>query len=200
MICEAGTVAQRRPKRFLVVRRSVSARDATGDRFARLEPASSFQIDCTIDYGHPLINDQRWEMVFSDRAFIQDICRARTFGFARDVDAMRREGFALGGSLDNAVVVDDFSVQNPNGLRYPDEFVRHKVLDTIGDLALLGASLIGRYVGRKMGHSLNAQLVARLLETPRAYEIVEFRQRREAEGLALELPTFGRRAWPLSPA
>ncbi|MBI2377369.1 MAG: UDP-3-O-acyl-N-acetylglucosamine deacetylase [Deltaproteobacteria bacterium] len=184
-----GTVAQRKPKRFIVIKRSVSV--GVADRWARLEPSKSFEIDCTIDFEHPLISNQAMCFVYSDRAFLTEVARARTFGFVRDVVSMRAQGLALGGSLDNAIVVDDFSIQNPEGLRWPDEFVRHKVLDTIGDLALLGAPIVGRYVGYKSGHSLNTELVRVLSEDPRAYEVVEFRQRRDVEIRSLELPTLG---------
>ncbi|MBI4817528.1 MAG: UDP-3-O-acyl-N-acetylglucosamine deacetylase [Deltaproteobacteria bacterium] len=184
-----GTVALRKPKRFLVIKRAVSVGSA--DRWARLEPAKSFVLDCTIDFAHPLISNQSMHFVYSDRAFLTDVARARTFGFVRDVANMRAQGLALGGSLENAIVVDDFSIQNPEGLRWPDEFVRHKILDTIGDLALLGAPIVGRYVGMKSGHALNTELVRVLSEDPRAFEIVEFRQRREVEVRSLELPTLG---------
>jgi UDP-3-O-[3-hydroxymyristoyl] N-acetylglucosamine deacetylase len=199
LIREAGgTTAQRRPKRFIVVRKSVTVGDKVGGKLARLEPAPCFKLACKIDFDHPLLSDQHFEMTFSDTAFVREICRARTFGFGKDVDAMHRAGRAKGGSLENAVVIDDFSIRNPEGLRFPDEFVRHKMLDAIGDLALLGAPLIGRYVGLRSGHSLNTQLVARLIAEPRAYEIVEFRQRREAETRKLELPAF--RIGGLAPA
>jgi UDP-3-O-[3-hydroxymyristoyl] N-acetylglucosamine deacetylase len=191
LIREAGgTVAQRKPKRFVVVRRPVVVADESGERSARLEPAASFSLRCSIDFNHPIVNQQSFELALSDTAFLREVARARTFGFARDVDAMHAAGLARGGSLANAVVVDDFSVRNPEGLRFPDEFVRHKVLDAIGDLALLGAPLIGRYIGHKSGHWLNTRLVAALLAQPKAYEVVEFRQRREVEGAQLELPSY----------
>jgi len=176
LIQEAGgAVGQGVPRKFLVVKESVGVWDH--GRTARLEPASAFEINCTIDFDHPLIGDQRFDHVFSDQMFLRDVCRARTFGFARDVALMQSQGLALGGSLDNAVVIDDFSVQNPDGLRYPDEFVRHKVLDAIGDLALLGAPLIGRFVGVKSGHALNTRLVSSILARPWAFELVEARPR-----------------------
>lgn len=199
LIREAGgTVAQRRPKRFIVIRRPVLVTEEDGRKSARLEPASSFRVACTIDYDHPLVNRQHFELNFSDTAFVREIARARTFGFGKDVDAMQRAGLARGGSLENAVVIDDFSIRNAEGLRYPDEFVRHKILDAIGDLALLGAPIIGRYVGHRAGHSLNALLATKLLEDPRAYELVEFRQRREVETHQIELPSF--RIGGLAPA
>lgn len=199
LIREAGgTVAQRRPKRFMVVRRTVSVVDEANRRSVRLEPAPCFQLACTIDFDHPLLSMQHFDVTFSDTAFVREIARARTFGFGKDVDAMHKAGLAKGGSIENAVVIDDFSIRNPEGLRYPDEFVRHKVLDAIGDLALLGAPVIGRYVGIRGGHSLNTELVARLLADARAYEVVECETRREAETKKLELPAF--RIGGLAPA
>lgn len=193
-----GTVAQRRPKRFLMIRRAVTVKSEDGKALARLEPAPSFQLRCTIDFEHPLIRNQTFEWQFSDAGFVREIAKARTFGFGKDVDAMHAAGLARGGSLDNAVVIDDFSIRNPEGLRYTNEFVRHKILDAIGDLALLGAPIIGRYVGVKSGHSLNTQLARAVLMQSRATEYVEFRQRREAEGRNLELPVLGIRG--LAPA
>jgi UDP-3-O-[3-hydroxymyristoyl] N-acetylglucosamine deacetylase len=191
LIREAGgTIAQRRPKRFLVVKRAVSVRDEDGKKLARIEPAPSFRLECTIDFDHPLLTHQHFEMTFSDTAFVREVARARTFGFGRDIDAMHHAGLAKGGSLDNAVVIDDFSIRNADGLRYPDEFVRHKMLDAIGDLALLGVPIIGKYLGFRSGHSLNAMLAEKLLADRRAFEIVEFRQRSELKTHKLELPTF----------
>lgn len=183
-----GTVAQSRPKRFLVLKRPVEV--VGEDRIARLEPAESFQLDCFIDFPHPLVSRQHRKFVFSDRAFLSEIARARTFGFGKDIDAMHQAGLALGGSLDNAVVIDDFSVRNPEGLRFPDEFVRHKILDAIGDLALLGAPIVGRYVGRKAGHALNAALVESLLAQPRAFEWGEFRNKKDAVSAGVQVPAF----------
>jgi UDP-3-O-[3-hydroxymyristoyl] N-acetylglucosamine deacetylase len=184
-----GTVAQSRPKKFVVVKKPVEVRADDG-RAARLEPAPRLRIDCRIDFQHPLIRDQRFELDFSDRAFHEEISRARTFGFGKDVDAMRARGLALGGSLENAIVVDDYSIRNPEGLRFPDEFVRHKVLDALGDLALLGAPLVGRYIGVRSGHQLNTALVSSLLAQPRAFEVIEFRDRHQVRGAGLDLPAI----------
>jgi len=184
-----GTVAQSRPKRFLVITKPIEVRE--DDRLARLEPAPSFRLQCLIDFRHPLITEQRRDFIFSDRAFEAEIARARTFGFARDVAAMRARGLALGGSLENAVLIDDYSIQNPEGLRYPDEFVRHKILDAIGDLSLMGAPLVGRYVGVKAGHMLNTRLVSAVLADRRAWAWQEFRRERDARGAGLELPALG---------
>ncbi|MBK8013249.1 MAG: UDP-3-O-acyl-N-acetylglucosamine deacetylase [Deltaproteobacteria bacterium] len=191
LICASGgTVAQRRPKRFLVVRRAVEVEDADTGRFVRLEPATSFHIRASIDFDHPLVSNQRFEIAVSDTAFVREIARARTFCFAKDIEKMRAAGLALGGSVENAVVIDDFSIRNPDGLRFPDEFVRHKVLDAIGDLSLVGAPIIGRYIGVRGGHMMNASLISSLLSDARAFELFEFNRKTEAVGHALELPDF----------
>ncbi len=191
LIRAVGTIAQLRPKRFLLVKRPVSVTSEDGQSSARIEPAPCFELSCTIDFNHPIVSHQTFEMTFSDAAFAKELARARTFGFAKDVEAMHRAGLARGGSLENAVVVDDFSIRNPEGLRFPDEFVRHKVLDAVGNLALLGAPLIGRYVGVRSGHTLNTRLADELLSQRRAYEYREFRERRDLEQFALDLPALG---------
>lgn len=192
ILAGGGTVAQRsRPKRFFVVKKTV--RIADGDRSVTLRPHGCFTIDFSIDFPHPVVGKQRREFVLSDRSFLHEISRARTFGFAREVEAMKAAGLARGGSLDNAVVVDDFCVQNPDGLRYPDEFVRHKVLDALGDLALIGAPIIGRFEAVKAGHALTAALLHKLLALPRAYEIREFRHRAELDVAKIRLPELA--AW-----
>ena len=172
MIARAGgTVAQRRPKRFLVVRRAVEVSD--GEKSARLEPASRFSLQCSIDFDHPIVNAQSFELDMSDTAFVQEVARARTFGFAKDVDAMHAAGLARGGSLDNAVVIEDFSIRNPEGLRFSDEFVRHKALDAVGDLYLAGGPIVGRFVGHQTGHKLNNMVLRALFDDSSAYEWVE---------------------------
>ncbi len=164
-----GPVAQGRPRRALVVLRPIEVRD--GDKLARLEPAPRFEAHCTIAFAHPLIGRQRRTYAGA----FEELAAARTFGFGRDVDALHAQGLARGGGVDNAVVFDEDQVRNPGGLRFPDEPVRHKILDAIGDLALLGGPLIGRYVGIKSGHQLNTRLVAALLadHTTHAWEAGE---------------------------
>jgi UDP-3-O-[3-hydroxymyristoyl] N-acetylglucosamine deacetylase len=172
-ISEAGIRLQGEPKEFLVIRRPVTVTD--GDKHATFSPARRFRIDCTIDFKHPLISDQQFTLEFSDRSFVKEVARARTFGFLRDVDRLRAAGLARGGSLDNAVVVDDFSILNPEGLRFPDEFVRHKLLDALGDVALLGRPVIGALTVYKTGHALNQRLVAKVLSDPANYQLVRAR-------------------------
>lgn len=184
----AGIELQRRFKRFLVVREPLEVRE--GDRLAQILPAPQLSVTCTIDFDHPLIKDQELLVTLSDRAYHREIARARTFALRRDIEGLQRAGLARGGSLENAIVVDDFSILNPEGLRFPDEFVRHKVLDVIGDLALCGMPVIGHFVSYKSGHALHQRLVQTLMQAVgSAVEIVEVRERHQLEKLAL-LPAF----------
>jgi len=187
LIRSVGTVSQSKPKRFLIIKRPVEVRD--GDKHARLVPAPRFSVSCTIDFRHPLITDQAFRMDFSDRTFDREIARARTFGFLRDVEKLKSMGLARGGSLDNAIVVDDFSILNPDGLRFPDEFVRHKILDAVGDLALLGMPVVGHLFAHKSGHALNQKLVAAVLSDPESHAVVS--AGRDLERWRLQVPAFG---------
>ena len=171
LIHEAGIRELRANRRYLLVREPIVVQD--GDKKARLSPARRFTISYTIDFKHPLISDQTYKVELGERTFAKEIARARTFGFKRDVEKMHKAGLALGGSLDNAVVVDDFHILNPEGLRYPDEFVRHKILDAVGDLALLGMPIIGHFSAVKSGHALNHQLVRKVLANESAYEVIQ---------------------------
>lgn len=170
LIDQAGVEVQRRTRRYLVIRRSVSVSD--GDKTARLSPANRPAVSCTVDFDHPLISNQHLSIELTDRTFLRELARARTFGFLKDVEALKAAGLARGGSLANAIVIDDFSILNPDGLRYPDEFVRHKVLDAIGDLGLFGMPVIGHFEAVKTGHTLNQRLVRRVLADATAYEVI----------------------------
>ncbi|HZR10135.1 MAG TPA: UDP-3-O-acyl-N-acetylglucosamine deacetylase [Myxococcales bacterium] len=182
LIREAGIHEQRAPRRYLMVRRPVTVSDE--DKLARLSPArGKFAIQYTIDFHHPLISDQSYSLEVTEKSFQKDIARARTFGFKRDVEHLHRAGLARGGSLDNAVVVDDFNILNPEGLRYPDEFVRHKILDALGDLSLIGMPVIGQLTAVKSGHALNQLLVRRILAEPDACEVVQPRAEDELHAL-----------------
>jgi UDP-3-O-[3-hydroxymyristoyl] N-acetylglucosamine deacetylase len=183
----AGIAEQRKTKKFLVVRRKVTVGD--GDKEATLSPAQQFRVSCTVDFKHPLISDQSFQITFSDRSFHREISRARTFGFLRDVEALKSAGLARGGSLENAIVVDDFNILNPDGLRFPDEFVRHKILDAMGDLFLFGMPVIGHLKVHKSGHALNHRLVARVLAEAANYQIISATSK-EMERLDLRLPAF----------
>jgi UDP-3-O-[3-hydroxymyristoyl] N-acetylglucosamine deacetylase len=172
LIRQAGIHELRPARRFLLVRKAVTV--AEGDKLARLAPArGKFSIHYTIDFRHPLISDQSFKLELNERSFQKEIARARTFGFKKDVERLHRAGLARGGSLENAVVVDDFNILNPEGLRFPDEFVRHKILDALGDLSLLGMPIIGHHTAIKSGHALNHQLVRRVLQESGACEIVQ---------------------------
>lgn len=172
-ILEAGLREQAAPKRFVVIKKAVSV--VHGDKSATLSPSKRLRIDCTIDFKHPLIADQKFTMDFSDRTFVRDIARARTFGFLKDVEKLKQAGLARGGTLENAIVVDEFSILNPEGLRFPDEFVRHKLLDTVGDLSLLGMPMLGHLTAIKSGHALNHALVMKVLSDPTSFEVVSAR-------------------------
>ena len=178
LIDEAGVKTQKTARRFLVITQPVEVRD--GDKLARLEPADGFSVSFTADFGHPLITNQGFQVVVSDRSFEREVARARTFCFKKDIEAMQAMGLARGGSLENAIVVDEYSILNPEGLRWPDEFARHKVLDAIGDLALLGRPLLGALTAVKSGHALNQALVKRVLGDPSCHRVVQVSEEGEA--------------------
>ena len=170
----AGIEEQGAPKRFVRVRKRVEVGE--GDKWVRLDPHDGFRVNVEIDFDHPALRKHRQSMTmdFSTSSFLKEISRARTFGFLKDLETSRKLDRALGGSLDNAIVMDDYRVLNEDGLRFRDEFVRHKVLDALGDLYLVGSGLIAQFTGFKCGHRLNNLLVRRLLEQPDAYEEVVF--------------------------
>ena len=174
LIQSAGIEDQNKPKKYLRIKRQISVRD--GDKWARFEPFNGFKVSFAIEFDHPFFHQRskHAEIDFSTTSFVKEVARARTFGFMRDVELLREQNLALGGSLDNAVVVDDYRVLNEDGLRYEDEFVKHKILDAIGDLYLLGHSLIGAFHGYKSGHELNNRLLRKILATKDAFELVSF--------------------------
>ena len=185
LIRSAGVRVLDAPKSFVVIKKRVSVRES--EKTASLDPCDRFKISCRIDFRHPLISNQAFQMEFSDRTFAREIARARTFGFLRDVETLKREGLARGGSLENAIVVDEFSILNPDGLRFPDEFVRHKVLDAMGDVALFGCPVIGHLRVHKSGHALNHRLVEKVLSDPASFVVARARKR-DVERLDLRLP------------
>ncbi len=176
LIQSAGVEEQNAPKRFIRIKERIEVRE--GDKSARFEPFDGFKVSFGIDFEHPAISERSKfaSIDFSSTSFVKEISRARTFGFLKDVERLRQNELALGGSLDNAIVVDDYRVLNEDGLRYEDEFVKHKILDAIGDLYLLGRSLIGAFTGFKSGHELNNRLLKQLLETRSAWEEVTFEE------------------------
>ncbi len=160
MLQGVGIETQRKSKRYLVIKKEV--RISEDGKEAKIIPSSGFKIKCAVDFDHPLIPPTPFSFEMSERAFVRDVSRARTFGFLKDVEALRARGLARGGSLENAVVIDEYRLLNPEGLRYPDEFVRHKVLDCIGDLSLFGMPVLGRLTTKRPGHALNTQLVRKV--------------------------------------
>jgi UDP-3-O-[3-hydroxymyristoyl] N-acetylglucosamine deacetylase len=180
LIQSAGIVEQDAPKRFIRIKRTVRVEE--DDKWVQFEPFNGFKVSLSIDFDHPVFRgrSQISEMDFSTTSFVKEVSRARTFGFMSQLEALQAQNLALGGSLDNAIVVDDFRVLNEDGLRYEDEFVKHKVLDAIGDLYLLGHSLIGAFRGHKSGHGLNNRLLRTLLANEDAWELVTFDDPKEA--------------------
>jgi len=174
LIQSAGIEAQAAPKRYLRVLKKVELEQ--GDKKVRLEPFNGFKIGFSIEFRHPVFDAADSEVVvdFAEVSYVREIARARTFGFTQEVEAMRAKGLGRGGSLDNAIVVDDFRVLNADGLRFEDEFVKHKALDAVGDLYLLGRPLIGAFFGHKSGHALNNLLARKLLADRGAWEEVTF--------------------------
>ncbi|MGH8250275.1 MAG: UDP-3-O-acyl-N-acetylglucosamine deacetylase [Steroidobacteraceae bacterium] len=176
LVQSAGITEQAQPKRFVRVRRRVEVHE--GDKWARFDPHEGFRVNFEIEFDHPVFHRhaQRASMDFSTTSFLREVSRARTFGFMRDLEYLRGRNLALGGTLDNAIVLDDYRILNEDGLRFEDEFVRHKMLDAIGDLYLLGHSLIGEFTGFKSGHGLNNRLLRALLADAEAWEEVTFRE------------------------
>ncbi len=195
LLQSAGIVEQNAPKRFIRVLKSVEVREGEGvnEKWARLEPHHGYKLSFEIEFRHPAVDSTGQSVVFDmdTDVYTRDIARARTFGFTRDVEMMRANGLALGGGLDNAIVMDDYKVLNTDGLRYDDEFVKHKILDAMGDLYLLGKPLLASYVAFRSGHAMNNKLLRELLSQPEAYEVVTFDDVRHAPpGLAQLAPAW----------
>ena len=174
LLQSAGIEEQNAHKRFIRIRKPIVVRD--GDKWARFEPFDGFKVGFSIEFDHPAFSNKscQAEIDFSTTSFVKEVSRARTFGFMRDLEMLRERNLVLGGSMDNAIVLDDYRVLNEDGLRYEDEFVKHKILDAIGDLYLLGRSLIGAFYGHKSGHFLNNKLLRALVADESAWEEVIF--------------------------
>ncbi len=174
LIQSAGIVEQSAAKRFIRIKKTIKVED--GDKWVKFEPFDGFKVGFEIDFDHPLFTAEKQvcEVNFSTTSFVKEVSRARTFGFQKDIEYLRQNNLALGGSQENAIVLDDYRVLNEDGLRYDNEFVKHKILDSIGDLYLLGHSLIGAFSGYKSGHELNNRLLLALLEDEAAWEEVTF--------------------------
>ncbi len=195
LLQSAGIQLQNAPKRFLRVTQTVEVREGQGDqvKWARLDPHHGFKLSFEIDFHHPAVDATGQQVTFdmASGRYARDIARARTFGFTRDVEMMRANGLALGGGLDNAIVMDDYKVLNSDGLRYDDEFAKHKILDAMGDLYLLGKPMLGHYQAFRSGHALNNRLLRELLSQPQAFEWVTFDDARLApKGLAQLAPAW----------
>lgn len=184
LLQSAGIALQASPKRFVRVIRPVEVREGEGAnvKWARLDPYEGYKLSFEIDFDHPAVDStgQRVAFDLGSGSYSRDIARARTFGFTKDVEAMRTNGLALGGGLDNAIVMDDYKVLNTDGLRYNDEFVKHKILDAMGDLYLLGKPLLAAYSAFRSGHAMNNKLLRALLAQPEAYEVVTFEDEQRA--------------------
>ncbi|MFN3397882.1 MAG: UDP-3-O-acyl-N-acetylglucosamine deacetylase, partial [Sulfurimicrobium sp.] len=187
LLQSAGIEEQNAAKKYIRIKKTVEVQD--GDKWVRFEPYNGFKLSFTIAFDHPVFetSSQSITLDLAQSSFVKDISRARTFGFMQDVEALRSHGLALGGSMDNAIVMDEYRVLNSDGLRYEDEFVKHKVLDAIGDLYLLGYPLIGAFAAFKSGHALNNCLLRTLLADAEAWEFATFNQAEEAPGLLTRL-------------
>ncbi|PRY73561.1 UDP-3-O-acyl-N-acetylglucosamine deacetylase [Halomonas ventosae] len=190
LIQSAGIAEQGAPKKFIRIKREIVVRE--DDKEAIFLPHQGFKVSFAIDFDHPVFEDQAQSAMvdFSTTSFVKEVSRARTFGFMRDLEYLRANNLALGGSLDNAIVVDDYRIVNEGGLRYDDEFVKHKVLDAIGDLYQLGHSLIGEFRGVKSGHALNNLLCRALLAQPEAWELVTFEGESEKAPISYSAPAM----------
>ena len=171
LLDEAGIVEQDLPKKVMRIKKEVMVQD--GEKYVKLSPSPDLKYDFTIKFPHPVINTQDYVLHFTKEGYKEEISKARTFGFLHEVQYLRSKGLALGGSLENAVVLDDKKVLNPEGLRYSDEFVRHKILDAIGDMSLIGMNFIGNYEAMAGSHDLNHKLTLELLKEPENYEVIE---------------------------
>jgi UDP-3-O-[3-hydroxymyristoyl] N-acetylglucosamine deacetylase len=189
LIKSTGIKQQTNPKRFIVIRKPFSVDD--GKRSIAIYPSRELRIRYRIDFEHPLLRNQKYELAFSGGGFVRKISPARTFGFLKDVQKLKEHGFAKGGSLDNAVVVDDFRILNEDGLRFRDEFVRHKILDFVGDLSVLGAPVIGRFEVNKSGHFLNHLMLRELMGSTKHWKELAFRNPEEYTKNRVQVPAFG---------
>jgi UDP-3-O-[3-hydroxymyristoyl] N-acetylglucosamine deacetylase len=195
LLQSAGIELQKTPKKFVRLLQAVEVREGEGvsSKWARLSPYDGYKLSFEIDFDHPAVDStgQRVEFDMGSGSYVRDIARARTFGFTKDVEMMRANGLALGGGLDNAIVMDDYKVLNIEGLRYNDEFVKHKILDAMGDLFLLGKPLLAAYSAFRSGHALNNKLLRALLAQPDSYEVVSFADELQApRGLARLAPAW----------
>ncbi len=181
LIQSAGIVEQKKPKKFIRILKTIEIKDDKSDKWVKFEPFEGFKVAFTIGFDHPVFKNKTHSasLDFSSASFVKEVSRARTFGFMKDVELLKSKNLALGGSLDNAIVVDDYKILNEDGLRSEDEFVKHKILDAVGDLYLLGKSLIGSFEGYKSGHDLNNKLLRKLLDNKNTWEEVGYNSEKD---------------------
>ncbi|EDZ61637.1 UDP-3-O-[3-hydroxymyristoyl] N-acetylglucosamine deacetylase [Sulfurimonas gotlandica GD1] len=179
LLDEAGIKELDKPKRIMRIKKEIIVQE--GEKYVKLSPSPDLKYDFTIKFAHPVINKQEYVLEFTKESYKNEIARARTFGFLHEVQYLRSKGLALGGTLENAIVLDDKKILNPEGLRFPDEFVRHKILDAIGDMSLIGMNFIGNYEAMAGSHDLNHKLTVELLKNPENYEIIELVGEKTAE-------------------
>jgi UDP-3-O-[3-hydroxymyristoyl] N-acetylglucosamine deacetylase len=189
LLKSVGIKEQRNLKRFVVIKKPFKIQE--GNRSVAVHPTKELKITYTIDFHHPLLKNQTLDLCFSGKDFVQEISRARTFGFLKDIETLREAGLAKGGSLDNAIVIDDFRIINEDGLRYKDEFVRHKILDFLGDLSLLGSPVIGHFVVQKSGHFLTQHMLTELLKSKKSWKTYTFQNPKQCAQNSVKIPVFG---------
>lgn len=189
LIKSAGIKEQKEPKQFLVIRKKFRVED--GNRSITVHPSKDLKITYTIDFDHPLLKNQTFSLKFSGGDFVKEISKARTFGFLKDIQFLRDNGLAMGGSLDNAIVIDEFRILNEDGLRYPDEFVRHKILDFFGDIAMLGRPVIGHFIVNRSGHFLNQLMIKELMQSEKHWKLCSFNDKEEVARNQVQIPAFG---------
>ncbi|MDY6880073.1 MAG: UDP-3-O-acyl-N-acetylglucosamine deacetylase [Desulfatiglans sp.] len=189
LLKSAGLKEQNAARRFIIIKKPFEVDD--GNRSVVIYPSNELKISYLIDFQHPLLRNQEYELVFSGRNFVREISSARTFGFLRDIQTLKENGFAQGGSLDNAVVIDDFRIINEDGLRFKDEFVRHKILDFVGDLSIVGAPVIGHFKVKKSGHFLNQHMLKCLMKSQEHWEAVTLETPEKCKENSVRIPAFG---------
>ncbi len=189
LLKSAGIKVQKKPKEFIVVKKALHVKE--GNKSITIRPSRELKISYAIDFHHPLISKEQYDFTFSGRRFIDEISRARTFGFLKDIEKLRQAGLAKGGSLDNAIVIDDFRVLNQDGLRYNNEFVRHKILDFMGDISVMGAPIIGHFIVDKSGHSLNHTMLKELSSDKKYFKRITLVEPNEGAREGFTIPAFG---------
>ena len=189
LLKSAGIKEQKKSKEFILIKKTINIRE--GNKSITIKPSKKLKISFTIDFHHPLISNQQYDFSFSGKNFIDEISRARTFGFLKDIEALREAGLAKGGSLDNAIVIDDFKVINEDGLRYHNEFVRHKILDFLGDIAVMGTPIIGHFFVNKSGHALNHAMLRKLSSNQKYWKRITLEKPGKKSRESFTIPAFG---------